>query len=92
MKHFADDSFKFDENGGKFSKRVENTVGQEEIARYEIYPFPMVFLKDLYTRHKKTRACLEKVGKSYDDKYEITQIIWFAFEVTENRFTNKKGI
>ena len=32
MKEFADDNFKFDENGRKFSKRVENTVGKEEIA------------------------------------------------------------
>ena len=26
---------KFDENGGMFSKRVENAVGKGEIARYE---------------------------------------------------------
>ena len=35
MKEFADHNFKFDENGRKFSKRVENTVGKGEIARYE---------------------------------------------------------
>ena len=35
LKEFTDDNFKFDENGGKFSKRVENTVGKGEIARYE---------------------------------------------------------
>ena len=34
-KEFADDNFKFDENGRKFFKWVENTVGQGEIARYE---------------------------------------------------------
>ena len=33
LKEFADDNFKFDENGIKLSKRVENTVGQGEIAR-----------------------------------------------------------
>ena len=32
---FADDNFKFDENGSKLSKQVENTVGKGEIARYE---------------------------------------------------------
>ena len=32
---FADDKFKFNENGRKFSKRVENIVGKGEIARYE---------------------------------------------------------
>ena len=31
-KEFADDEFKFDENDRKFSKRVENTVGNGEIA------------------------------------------------------------
>ena len=29
------DNFKFDENGKKFSKWVENTVGKGEIARHE---------------------------------------------------------
>ena len=28
QKEFADDNFKFDENGRKLSKRVENTVGK----------------------------------------------------------------
>ena len=28
VKEFADDSFKFDEKGRKFSKRVENTAGK----------------------------------------------------------------
>ena len=35
LKEFADDNFKFDENGRKFSKWVENTVGKGEIARNE---------------------------------------------------------
>ena len=35
LKEFADDSFKFHENGRKFSKWVENTVGKGEIASYE---------------------------------------------------------
>ena len=58
MKEFADDNLKFDENGKKFSKRVENTVGKGEIARHE--QFPTVFSKDLYCRHVNTRAFLEK--------------------------------
>ena len=33
-KEFADDNFKFDENGRKLSKWVENTVGKGEIACY----------------------------------------------------------
>ena len=35
LKDFADDNFKIDENGRKFSKRMESTVGKGEIARYE---------------------------------------------------------
>ena len=35
LKEFADDNFDFDENGRKFSKRLENTVGKGEIAHDE---------------------------------------------------------
>ena len=46
QKDFADDNFKFDENGRKFSKQVENTVGKGEIARYEQFLlFPQCFQK-----------------------------------------------
>ena len=41
---FADDNFKFDENGRKFSKWVESTVEKGEIARYEQFLlFPQCF-------------------------------------------------
>ena len=46
LKEFADDNFKFDENDGKFPKRIENTVGKGEIARYEQFLlFPQCFQK-----------------------------------------------
>ena len=46
---FADDNFKFDGNGRKFSKRVENNVGKGEIALYEQFLlFPQSFQK-IYT-------------------------------------------
>ena len=46
LKEFADDNFKFDENGRKLSKRVENTVGKGEIARNEQFLlFPQCFQK-----------------------------------------------
>ena len=46
LKEFPDDNFKFDENGRKFSKRAENTVGKGEIARYEQFLlFPQCFQK-----------------------------------------------
>ena len=35
LKEFVDNDFKFDENGRKLSKQVENTVGKGEIALYE---------------------------------------------------------
>ena len=34
LKEFADDNFKFDDNGRNLSKWVENTAGKGEIARY----------------------------------------------------------
>ena len=46
LKVFADDKFKFDECGRKFSKRVDNTVGKGEIARDEQFLlFPKCFQK-----------------------------------------------
>ena len=46
LKEFADNNFKFDENSRKLSKRVENTVGKGEIARYEQFLlFPQCFQK-----------------------------------------------
>ena len=46
LKELADDSFKFDENGRKFSKKVENAVGKGEIARHEQFLlFPQCFQK-----------------------------------------------
>ena len=35
LNEFADNSFRHDENGRKFSKWVENTVGKGEITHYE---------------------------------------------------------
>ena len=46
LKKFADDNFKFDENGRKLSKWVENTVGKGEIACYKQFIlFPQCFQK-----------------------------------------------
>ena len=55
LREFADDNFKFDENGRKLSEQVENTVGKGEIS-----PFPTVFSSEMYCRHVKARACLGK--------------------------------
>ena len=42
-KKFVHDNFKFDENGKKFSKRVENTVGKGENAHNEQFLLFPVF-------------------------------------------------
>ena len=49
MKEFADDNFKFDENGRKLSKWIENTAGKGEIARYEQFLlYPQCFQKTCF--------------------------------------------
>ena len=54
LKEFANNNFKFDENGRKVSKWVENTVGKGEIAHYEQFLlFPHCFQK----------ACFQGVSK-----------------------------
>ena len=61
LKEFAEDNFKFIENGRKFSKRVENNVGQGEIAFYEQFlHFPQCSQKTCTADPVKTRTCLGK--------------------------------
>ena len=61
LREFADNNFKFDKDGQKFSKWVENTVRKGEIARDEQFLlFPQCFKKDLFFRNVKTSACLGK--------------------------------
>ena len=47
LKEFADDNSKFDENGREFSKKVENTVVNGEIAHDNQFLLYRVFSKDL---------------------------------------------
>ena len=54
LKEFADDNFKFDENGRKLSKWVENTVGKGEIAHNEQF---LLFL------HCFQKACFPGASK-----------------------------
>ena len=62
LKEFADDTFIFDENGRKFFKRVENTVGKGETARYEQFlPFPQVFQKTCIADMLKQGLLWERV-------------------------------
>ena len=53
MKEFADDNFKFDKNGRKLFKRVENTVRKGEIARDEQFLLFPVFSKGLFPKGRQ---------------------------------------
>ena len=58
MKQFADDNFSYDENGRKLSKRVENTVGKGEIARYEQFLLSHSVFKRLVSQgRQKVTLC-----------------------------------
>ena len=64
LKAFADDNFKCDENGRKLSKRVENTVGKGEIARYEQFLlFPQCFQKACFPGASKGVIVWEWVNR-----------------------------
>ena len=64
---FADNNFKFDENGGRFFKRVENNVGKGEIARYEQFLlFPRCFQKTCTADTSKQGLVWETVNEKSD--------------------------
>ena len=64
LKEFADDNFKFYENGRKLSKQVENTVGKGEIAHYEQFLlFPQCFQKACFPEASKCVIVWEWVNK-----------------------------
>ena len=57
----ADDHFKFDENGRKFSKRVGNTVGKGKITCYKQFlHFPQCFQKICTADMKKPGLIWER--------------------------------
>ena len=59
LKEFADNNFKFDKNGRKLFKWVENTVGKGEIARYEQFLlFPPCFQKAYFPGGVKRCHCV----------------------------------
>ena len=58
MKQSAEDNLKFVENIRKFSKRVENTVGKGEIARYKQFLLlPQCFQKACFPGASKVSLC-----------------------------------
>ena len=76
---YADDNFKFDENGSKLSKWEENTVGKGEIARYEQFLFfPQCFLKACFPEASKGVIAWEWVNSSRDQSLVLTKMKVFA--------------
>ena len=58
---FTDDNTKFDENGRKFFKWVENTEEKGEIARYKQFPpFPLSVFKRLVLQTRKNQGLFGK--------------------------------
>ena len=75
MKAFADDNFRFDGNGRKFSKRLENTVGKEEIARYEQFLlFPQCFQKACFPGASKGVIVCKWVSPYPAESKDLTSI------------------
>ena len=75
LKELADDNFKFDENGRKLSKRVENTVGKGEVARFEQFLlFPQCFQKACFPGVSKDVIVWEWV-KVWIQLFPIRQIL-----------------
>ena len=65
LNKFTDDNFKFDENGVKFSERVENTVEKEEIARYEQFLFSHSVFKRFVLQTRKNQGLFGKGIKGF---------------------------
>ena len=72
LTELADDKFKSNENGRKFSKLENRNCSLRAISLFQT-----VSSKDLYCRHVKTRACLGDGKKNYrkinksDSKMEL---------------------
>ena len=76
MKEFADDNFKFDENGRKLPKWVENTVGKGEIACYEQFLlFPQCFQKACFLGASKGVIVWEWVKDQIQSKSISRQVV-----------------
>ena len=64
LKKFADDNFKFDKNGRKLFRGLENTVGKGEIGLRAISPVPTVFSKACFPGASKGVVVWEWVKMS----------------------------
>ena len=60
MREFADDNFKFDNTGRKYSKWVENTVGKGEIAHNKQFLLFLIVFKNLVLHTRKHQGLFGK--------------------------------
>ena len=70
LKEFPDKDFKYNEKGGKFSKRVEHTVGKGEIVcnkQFLLFPqrFQQIFFKRIVHQASKSKGVFGKGFKIY---------------------------
>ena len=82
LKEFEDDNFKFDKNGRKLLKWVENTVGKGEIARNEQFLlFPQCFQKACFPEASKGVIVWEWVNMlHYADAFRLSsEIVWLKY-------------
>ena len=71
LKEFADDNFEFDENGRKFSKWLENTVGKGEIVTSN-FSFSRSVFKRLVLQTRKNQGLF---GKGLTSRTLIAQSV-----------------
>ena len=77
---FADDNFKFNKNGIKLSKQVENIVGKEEIARNEQFLLsPQCFQKACFPGASKGVIVWEWVKQNFT--YHIDAVIVDMYKI-----------
>ena len=68
LKVFADDNLKFNKYGGKFSKRVENTLGKGEMLVLSNFSFSHSVFKGLVLETCKNQGLF---GKGLTDRHCI---------------------
>ena len=77
-KEFADDNFKFDDNGRRFSIQLENTVGKGEIARYKQFIFSHSVFKRLELQTHKNQGLFEKGFIRIDVSHTMVIVLTFS--------------
>ena len=96
MKNFADDNVKFEENGRKLFKPVENTLRKGEIACYEQFLlFPQCFQKACFPGASKGVIVWEwvnsikildvtKLTTFAEDKFNVAKVMISPFDIIRN--------